>query len=61
MWNESPARWKDPKDDLVLELAVEAGCESIITFNVKDFRGIEKFGLRAIRPKEFLQQIGEIP
>ena len=50
----------DPKDDLVLELAVESNCNSIITYNIKDFKGIDKFGLNAITPKTFLQQIGVI-
>jgi len=51
----------DPKDDFVLELAVESGCHFIITFNVKEFVGVEKFGLRAITPQEFLRKLGEIP
>ena len=50
----------DPKDDFILELAVESGCDFIITFNVTDFAGIEKFGLAAITPREFLRQPGEI-
>jgi putative PIN family toxin of toxin-antitoxin system len=32
---------RDPKDDMVLELAVKAGCESIITYNTRDFAGVE--------------------
>jgi len=50
----------DPKDDLVLELAVESNCDSIITYNLKDFKNIDKFGLEAITPKAFLQQIGVV-
>lgn len=50
----------DPKDDLVLELAVESNCDSIITYNLKDFKNIAKFGLEAITPKVFLQNIGVI-
>ena len=50
----------DPKDDLVLELAVESNCDSIITYNLKDFKNIDKFGLEAITPRAFLQQIGVI-
>jgi len=49
---------KDPQDDFVLELAAEAGCDYIITYNLKDFEGIEKFGVKAITPKEFLKIIG---
>ena len=44
---------KDPKDDMVLELAVEACCEYIITYNLDDFKGIEQFGVEAITPKQF--------
>ena len=51
---------RDPKDDMVLELAVEAGCGRIVTFNQRDFAGIERFALKAVTPKEFLKEIGEI-
>ena len=52
---------RDPKDDMVLELAAAAGCDSLITFNTKDFAGIERFGLKAMTPQAFLRQIGQIP
>ena len=51
---------KDPKDDMVLELAVEAGCEYIITYNLDDFEGIKQFGVEAITPKQLLIEIGEL-
>lgn len=51
---------KDPKDDMVLELAVEAGCDYIVSYNKRDFAGVEKFGLRVLTPQEFLRKIGEI-
>lgn len=50
---------KDPKDDMILELAVESECDYIITFNQKDFKNIEKFNLKVLTPKEFLKKIGE--
>ena len=50
----------DVNDDLVLELAVSANCEYILTHNVRDFRGSERFGVQAITPKEFLQIIREV-
>ncbi|MES9906373.1 MAG: putative toxin-antitoxin system toxin component, PIN family [Sedimenticola sp.] len=49
---------KDPKDDLVLEVAVESQSEYIITFNKKDFKGIEKFGIEALTPQEFMIKRG---
>ena len=45
---------------MVLELAVEAGCEYVITYNLDDFKGIEQFGVEAITPKQFLIKIGEL-
>lgn len=50
---------RDPKDDFILELAVESNCDFIVTFNVKDFAESEKFGIKAVTPKEFLRTIGE--
>jgi len=52
---------RDPKDDMVLELAVKAGCQSIITYNTRDFAGIEQFGLNVLEPSEFLRLIGKLP
>lgn len=52
---------RDQKDDMVLELAVAAQCDFIVTYNKDDFKGIERFGLRALTAKEFLQEIGELP
>ena len=52
---------RDPKDDMVLELAVAARCNFIVTFNMGDFQGAEEeFGISVITPKEFLQKIGEL-
>ncbi len=50
----------DANDELFLELAISAGCDYIVTHNIKDFKGTEKFGIKAITPKEFLQIIGEV-
>src|SRR2546421_12590205 len=38
----------DPKDDLVLELAVTAGCELIVTYNKRDFQNVGQFGIRVL-------------
>jgi putative PIN family toxin of toxin-antitoxin system len=51
----------DADDDMLLELAVKAGCEFIVTFNKTDFAGIDKFGLQAVTPAEFLTRIGKLP
>lgn len=49
----------DPRDDMVLEVAVEAGCDYIVTFNIRDFAGVEQFGIRAIHPGAFLELLGD--
>jgi putative PIN family toxin of toxin-antitoxin system len=49
---------RDPKDEMVLELAVGSGCKKIVTFNVRDFKGAEQFGVSVETPGRFLKGIG---
>jgi len=49
---------KDPKDDMVLEVAVESKSNVIVTYNQKDFVGVNKFGIKVFTPKEFLEMRG---
>jgi putative PIN family toxin of toxin-antitoxin system len=51
----------DPDDDMLLELAVEATCNRLVTFNLKDFRGSEQFGVTPITPIEQLREIEALP
>ena len=51
----------DPKDELVLELAVASGSETIITFNKRHFKKTDEFGINVLTPKEYLIEIGELP
>jgi putative PIN family toxin of toxin-antitoxin system len=51
----------DPKDDMVLEVAVEAGCGIIVTYNKAHFEGVKRFGIRVLTAPEFLRAIGELP
>lgn len=51
---------KDPKDDHILELAVEANAKFIITYNKKYFIEAGQFGINILTPKEYLEEIGEI-
>jgi predicted nucleic acid-binding protein len=56
-------RWRptliDPNDDMVLELAVAAGCDAIVTYNRRHFRGVRSFGIRLLSPAELLNEIGD--
>jgi len=51
---------RDPKDDLVLEVAVESESDFIISYNKKDFKDIGKFDLKVLTPQEFLKLIEAI-
>jgi putative PIN family toxin of toxin-antitoxin system len=53
-------RARDPKDDMVLEVAVAGQCDGIVTYNKKDFAEAKSFGLELLTPKEFLKKIGEL-
>jgi putative PIN family toxin of toxin-antitoxin system len=44
----------DPKDDMILELAVAADASYIVTFNLGDFRPAAAFGVQAASPAAFL-------
>ena len=50
----------DENDDFILDLAVVGQCDYIITYNQRDFAGVEKFGIEVLDAKTFLQTIGVI-
>ncbi len=47
----------DPKDDHILELAVASATSTIITHNVRDFKQATAFGIRAITPRQLLEEL----
>ena len=51
---------RDPKDDMVLELAVSGGGLRIISYNKRDFEGSGEFGVEVETAREFLVRIGEL-
>lgn len=54
-------RWRpllaDPDDDFLMELAVSAGARYIVTHNVKDFAGVERFGIEVVTPAQMLVKL----
>ena len=52
---------RDPRDEFVLELAVAARCDAIVTHNLRDFSGAQPFGIRVVTPATFLHSIEEAP
>lgn len=49
---------RDPRDDMVLELAVASGCESIVSYNKRDFEAADRFGVKVETAREFLERMG---
>ena len=56
-------RWRpflsDPDDDFILELAVAAGVRFVITHNLRNFAGVEQFGLEAVTPAQMLVRLDQ--
>lgn len=48
---------KDQKDDHVLEVAVASKAKIIVTHNIRDFKGVDAFGVTALRPGKLLEVI----
>jgi len=48
---------KDPKDDHVLEVAIASKTKMIITHNLKDFVGADKFGIKVVPEKILLETL----
>jgi putative PIN family toxin of toxin-antitoxin system len=48
---------RDPHDDHVLELAIASRSEAIITYNKRDFSGVEQFGIALFDPCEYLKRL----
>jgi putative PIN family toxin of toxin-antitoxin system len=50
----------DPQDEMIVQLAVTAGCQYIVTYNRADFAGVDRFGIRAVTSRELLEIMGEV-
>ena len=50
---------RDPDDDFLLDLAVAANADHIITHNKRHFAESGKFGIVILTPREFLQKLGD--
>lgn len=52
---------RDPGDDMVLETAVAARADYLITHNIRDFTGADRFDVRVVTPGWFIRTFGGIP
>jgi len=50
---------KDPKDEMVLEVAANAQASAIVTFNVRDFEPAHKWNIEIITPPDFLKLLAK--
>lgn len=55
--SSSTGKLHDPGDEFVLDLAIAAGCNYLITFNQRHFTGAEQFTIKVVTPGEFLKII----
>lgn len=47
----------DPGDEMVLDLAVAARAEFVVTHNVRHFRGVRRFGIEVMTPVQLLRRL----
>lgn len=45
---------------MVLELAVKANCDYIVTYNKEDFTGVDAVGVKIVDAREFLHIPGAL-
>jgi len=50
-------RLRDPADDMVLELALNAGADAIVTHNIRHFAGAEQMGATVLTPADWLSRL----
>lgn len=47
---------RDPSDEMVLEAAVNAQAHAIVTYNLRDFKPAQRFGIWVLNPEQAFQQ-----
>ena len=47
---------RDPSDEMVLEAAVNAGADAIVTYNLRDFAPAATFGIPVFNPEQVFQR-----
>ena len=47
---------RDPADEMVLEAAVNAQANAIVTYNLRDFKPAQRFGILVLNPEQTFKQ-----
>jgi len=47
---------RDPADEMVLEVAVNAQVDAIVTYNLRDFKPAQRFGILVLNPVQTFRQ-----
>jgi putative PIN family toxin of toxin-antitoxin system len=47
---------RDPSDEMVLEAAVSAQAQVIVTYNLRDFKPAQRFGILVLNPEQTFRQ-----
>ncbi|MEO8118453.1 MAG: putative toxin-antitoxin system toxin component, PIN family [Rhodoferax sp.] len=52
---------QDPADEMVLEAAVNAQTSAIVTYNLRDFKPAQRFGILVLNPEQTFKQFNLSP
>lgn len=52
---------QDPADEMVLEAAVNAQANAIVTYNLRDFKPAQRFGILVLNPEQTFKQFNLSP
>jgi putative PIN family toxin of toxin-antitoxin system len=48
---------RDPDDDFLVDLAVSAGVDYLVTHNTCDLHPVERYGIKVVTPKQVLEKL----
>lgn len=52
-----PPQLSDPDDEPILQLAVEASADAVVTRNLRHLQPVERFGIMLLTPPQFLARL----
>jgi len=48
---------RDPDDDFLVELAVSARVDYLVTHNTRDLQPVKQYGIKVVTPKQLLERL----